>query len=98
MSDPGQQLHDRATRGDTLSAEEKAHLVEWYALQDRKEADLLLAPAAQGLEALKGQVATALAQLAAVIHRTQTLAAENEIVRHEIRSLQQQLRQKGQPA
>jgi len=37
----GKQLHNRATRGEVLSAEEQAHLEEWYATQDRAEADQL---------------------------------------------------------
>ena len=37
----GKQLHDRATRGEALSPEEQAQLKDWYATQDRAEADQL---------------------------------------------------------
>ncbi len=37
----GQRLHDRATRGESLSSEEQAQLNEWYAEQDRAEAKML---------------------------------------------------------
>jgi len=31
------QLHDKATRGELLSAEDQAQLENWYALQDNAE-------------------------------------------------------------
>lgn len=31
------QLHDRATRGETLSPEEQVQLAEWYSRQDALE-------------------------------------------------------------
>ena len=37
-ADLGQRLHDRATRGESLSADEQVQLREWYALQDHAEA------------------------------------------------------------
>lgn len=37
----GKQLHDRVTRGEALTAEEQAQLEDWYATQDRAEADQL---------------------------------------------------------
>lgn len=38
-NDVGERLHDRATRGVELTAEEQAQLNEWYAQRDRLEAD-----------------------------------------------------------
>lgn len=35
----GEQLHDRATRGEALSEEEQAQLEDWYRTQDRAEMD-----------------------------------------------------------
>jgi hypothetical protein len=39
--DVGKRLHDKATRGLTLSAEEQALLNEWYARHDAEEAAIL---------------------------------------------------------
>ena len=39
----GERLHDRATRGEVLTAEEQAQLNEWYAERDRAEAAMLCA-------------------------------------------------------
>ena len=39
--DLAQRLHDTATRGGSLSAEEQALLEAWYAGQDREEAAAL---------------------------------------------------------
>ncbi len=36
-----QQLHDKATRGAGLSAEDRAKSDEWYAQQDQEEASAL---------------------------------------------------------
>ena len=33
----GQKLHDRATRGETLTAEEQEQLRHWYAHHDQEE-------------------------------------------------------------
>jgi hypothetical protein len=40
LDDRLQQLHDKATRGMTLSAEEQAQLAAWYAEQDQRESAL----------------------------------------------------------
>jgi hypothetical protein len=39
--DSAKQLHDRATRGETLSAEEQKQLENWYASQDTAESKML---------------------------------------------------------
>ncbi len=95
------QLHDRATRGGALSAEEQALLDAWYARQDREEAAALAAAdSSQSVAALQGQVDAAVAQLLTVTQRVQTLTAENEVVRQEIAALQRRLAQQSanQPA
>ena len=95
------QLHDRATRGGALSAEEQALLDAWYARQDQEEAAALarsLPPA--NVAALQAHVDAAVAQLLTVTQRIQTLTAENEAVRQEIAALQRRLAQQSanQPA
>jgi hypothetical protein len=97
----GQQLHDKTTRGDALSAEEKAQLEDWYARHDREEvAALTSALLPQSNTRLQAQVDAAVAQLLTVTQRIQTLAAENDAVRGEVASLQRQLAQRPekQPA
>ena len=95
----GKQLHDRLSRGETLSAAEQAQLTAWYATQDAAEADLLYQPAIEtDLEPLQRQIDIASAQLTAVTERIQQVTAENSILRQEITRLRQQLANQKQPA
>jgi hypothetical protein len=93
-----QQLHDRATRGETLSAEEQAQLKEWYARLDREEAAILQSAALpSSLALLHTQIETALGQLATLTQRIQALTGENAAVRQEIVSLQVRLARTSTP-
>ena len=86
------QLHDRATRGVTLSADEQVQLDAWYAQQDREEDAVLvqmLPP--QTLTTLQAQVDTTVSQMHTVTQRIQELLLRNESLRHEIVTLQRQL-------
>src|SRR5262245_41236387 len=85
MNSPEQQLPDRATRGETLSAEERLRLEAWYARLDQEEEEVLTkaAPPAS-LATLQRQIEAALAQLATVTQSVQDLTAENASVRREI--------------
>ena len=92
--DLAQQLHDKATRGMALSAEEQTRLEAWYAKQDQEESTLLdTTRAPQQLATLHTHIETALAQLHTVTQRIQALSAQNEAVRREIAVLQGQLMQ-----
>ncbi len=63
----GQQLHDRATRGEPLSTEERAQLDVWYARLDAEEGAVLAGAVLPGrITALQAQIATALAHLSTV--------------------------------
>ena len=86
------QLHDKATRGLALSAEEQAHLEAWYTEQDQQER-AVLGPtgSSQRLATLHTQVETALAQLLTVTQRIQELTVYNETLRREIAVLERQL-------
>ena len=100
-NDVGERLHDRATRGVELTAEEQAQLNEWYAQRDRAEAAALSRPtSAQPLDALHAQVDRVMVQLGDVTQRIPTLSAENDAVRKEIAELQRRLASKStaQPA
>jgi hypothetical protein len=87
-----QQLHDKATRGIALSAEEQRRLKAWYAEQDQEESVLLGATSSpRRLTTLHTHIEAALAQLQTVTQRIQELTAQNEAVRCEIAVLQRQL-------
>lgn len=91
----GQALHDRATRGETLSAAERVQLEAWYAEQDQAESLLLGAPIVpSSLEVLQGQLRAALAQLLIVSQKIQELSTQNDQLRQEIVGLKVQLAQR----
>jgi peptidoglycan hydrolase CwlO-like protein len=95
----GKQLHDRLSRGETLSTTEQAQLTTWYAAQDAAEADLLHQPAINtDLGTLQQQVDAASAQLTSVTERIQQVTAENSTLRQEISRLRKQLADQKQPA
>ena len=80
-----QTLHDRATCGETLTAEEQTALKIWYARQDAEESALLNANvSSSSTGALREQISMALAELRAVTEHVQTLTTENEAIRREI--------------
>lgn len=88
----GQKLHDRATRGEALTAEEREQLGQWYAAHDREEMErLAAAPAPGGLADLELRVRQATTQVVAQAQRIQALTAENAQLRQEIASLQRLL-------
>ena len=92
LDELAKQLHDKATRGLALSAEERAQLEAWYTEQDQRE-QAILGPtgSSQRLATLHAQVETALAQLLTVTERIQELTVHNETLRREIAVLQRQL-------
>lgn len=99
--DTARKLHDRFSRGDLLSAEERKQLQDWYASQDAAESRLLgLTPSEKIVTSLQSQVDAALAQLTTVSERIQKIAAENETLRREIVALRHQVMQRlgAQPA
>jgi peptidoglycan hydrolase CwlO-like protein len=88
----GIQLHDRVTRGEPLTNEEQKQLENWYALQDSHESSLLKSATADpDVSELRTQVEVVLSQLTAITHRIQQVTQENEMLRHEIAALYQQL-------
>lgn len=92
LDELAKQLHDKATRGLALTAEEQAQLEAWYTEQDQQER-AVLGPtgSSQRLATLHTQVETALAQLLNVTQHIQELTVHNETLRHEIAVLQRQL-------
>ncbi len=99
--DIGQRLHDRATRGEALTAEEQEQLRQWYAAHDQEEMKLLTAaPVPGGLAELQLRVQQVTAQVVLQAQRIQALTTENAQLRQEIAALQRLLATKpaGQPA
>ncbi|MGH7597088.1 MAG: hypothetical protein ACREOI_12095 [bacterium] len=94
----GKQLHDRATRGDALSPDEKAQLEEWYKTQDRDELAVLgLSATVKKVKSLQTQVDVTLAQLTTITSRIKKITEENEALRREITALSRQLAQRLMP-
>ena len=86
------QLHDRATRGQSLTAAEQEELARWYAEQDASEsAQLSAAPPLPALNALRTEVEQSIAQLRAVTEQIQHLTVENVELRREVGKLQLRL-------
>ena len=88
----GMQLHDRATRGECLTPEERSRLEDWYASQDAQESQLLQRHGKlSDLSQLRAQIDTALAHITSTTQRIQQVTAENETIRNEIATLRRQL-------
>jgi len=88
----GEQLHDKATRGGTLTTQERAQLDEWYQQQDAIESQSISGSSGEGaVAALRGQVAEALAQLQAVTADIRNLAEANDRLRREVVTLRQRV-------
>jgi peptidoglycan hydrolase CwlO-like protein len=91
-SEFGKQLHDKATRGMTLSTVEQEKLDAWYAQQDQEEGTLLAQTSSSStLTTLQTQVDTVVARLLAVTQRLQEIETHNEALRRDIAALQRQL-------
>jgi hypothetical protein len=92
----GARLHDRATRGNSLTPEERLSLEAWYARHDAEEmATLAAAPLSQDVTAMRERMKETLAQLVTVTQRIHALAVENERLYHEFAALREQVA-KGQ--
>lgn len=86
-------LHDRATRGLTLTDAERRLLEGWYATEDIKERAELdyTVLTTERQSKLEPQVRSAIARLPEISQRIEKLIEENEILRSEIAQLQKQL-------
>ncbi len=88
--DIGKDLHDRATRGESLSPDERRRLEAWYAAHDAAEARDLAAEDAQH-KSLEAQIKATLSQITRVTQQLQDGIAENAALRKEIASLRLRL-------
>jgi hypothetical protein len=90
--DLGKVLHDKATRGITLSAEEQVQLQSWYDEQDAQEVAMYAAvPEVTGVAILQAQIDATLTQLISMTRRIQAVMLENKALRQEIEGLRRQL-------
>jgi len=86
------QLHDKSTRGKSLSLEEQTLLEQWYAFQDQAESQTLVKSSDKTrLAILQTHVNTALIQLMTVTKQVQEMMTENETLKGEIIQLHNQL-------
>lgn len=94
----GEQLHDRATRGEILSPTELTQLQAWYDARDRVESvQLNLATPTASTVALQTQLHSALGQMATITKQIQEIVAENDALRNEITALRRQLANRTSP-
>jgi len=91
-----QRLHDRATRGEVLSAAEQAQLARWYVEIDRQQSQALFGQdqpptldryAQDRIAQLRTQVDEQLAQRQITTQHLQQVLAQNQVLRNEIASL-----------
>lgn len=84
-------VHDKATRGEPLTAEEETELAAWYARQDQEE-DALLTSSRSSLtaDALRAEIENALTNLQAITQQVREQLNENSAFRQEIAALTQQ--------
>ena len=88
----GRQLHDRASRGGTLSAQERQQLDHWLSAQDQAEGALLSPQALDpALAELRGRVDAALEQVGAIARNIQRLSEDNDSLRRENATLRRRL-------
>ena len=88
-------LHDRLTRGQSLTEDERAALQRWYAAQDTAETALLgQSVGVETLHRLQEQVEGMLAKIADVSTHIGEIAAENDAIRRENTALRRRLAQR----
>jgi septal ring factor EnvC (AmiA/AmiB activator) len=88
-------LHDKATRGFTLSEAERHQLDAWYATQDAQEsADLSRQSDPTPQDGLHNQTMAALEQFQRMSREMQELAAQGAALRQEIATLRAELAQR----
>ncbi len=80
-------LHDRATRGETLSSTDQVALDAWYADNDQRESEQIGTPSDQtigDLASLRAQVADAQQNLYESMERVRQISEKNEQMRQEV--------------
>lgn len=84
-NDALRQLHDKATRNESLTAEEETALAAWYAQQDQEENALLTSSShSPAPDALRDEVKKTLMRLEVTAQQVRAQAEENEAVRRNV--------------
>jgi hypothetical protein len=92
----GKNLHDRATRGYTISPDEQRQLEAWYSRLDEEEGRALgLVSASPDLADLRKRVNLTLQGIVSVSKTIQEVQNENTALRREIVELQRRLAPKA---
>lgn len=97
----GPQLHDRATRGETLSEEEQTRLARWYHEEDEREVKRLGLDRPEGeLPDLSVRIEASLVQIRSLTEQLHELSAQNDGLRRDILMLRREVAQRTstQPA
>lgn len=93
-----QQLHDRVTRGATLSPEEQHILDAWYTAEDEAEQILLAASGVDPNHAeLRVSIRSVMERVLVEAQHTQTLLMQNDLLQRQIDELKQQLIRRSMP-
>ena len=88
----GARLHDRSTRGESLTDAERAILDRWYQDGDEAEAALLAAQRPTASQnAVPSDLSSALAMIRETVASIETIHQQNATLREEIAALQQRL-------
>ncbi len=82
-----QQLHDRATRGEPLSAEERAILDAWYARQDAEEAEQLAIGWLEQETSLRERMKDVLTRMTLLTQKMQEAIVESKQLQEELAAL-----------
>ncbi|MGC4043671.1 MAG: hypothetical protein QM758_07675 [Armatimonas sp.] len=92
----GAQLHDRATRGESLTEAEQARLKQWYEEQDAAEAAMLAAhrPIIAS-DNIAADLPAVLAKIRETAANIETLHQQNAVLRAEIAAVQKRLTAKA---
>lgn len=90
------ELHDRATRGESLTAADCALLEAWYSEQDGEESASLVSPLdPPSLATMRADLRQATGELAGASLRIGELASQNEAIRRENELLRSQVSQRS---
>ena len=99
VNDGARALHDKATRGAPLSAEEQIQLDQWYAAQDHaKQVILSSGTVSSAVPELQTQVTAVLERCVTLAQRIQKLSHDNDALRRDLAQLRQQVARLLQPA
>ena len=93
----GQELHDRACRGERLNKRERTELDSWYAAMDAEEAQVLnrAGSGSPNEVELREQIRVSLERLQAITEETREIERGNEELRRQNEELKRVLERKG---